>query len=97
LKYLLDDFGITTQPLAAVYCDNQSARHIASNPSFHERIKHIEIDCHIVREKLQAKLFQLLPIPSSQQAADISTKPLEPVRFDPIVSKLGLINIYHAA
>jgi len=97
LKYLLDDFSITTQPLAGVYCDNQSARHIASNPSFHERTKHIEIDCHIVREKLQAKLFQLLPIPSSQQPADIFTKPLEPARFDPIVSKLGLVNIYHAA
>ncbi|XP_014506372.1 uncharacterized protein LOC106766129 [Vigna radiata var. radiata] len=51
----------TVQPDAGVvlYCDNNSERHIAYNQSFHERTKHIELDCHVVCEKIQAYAFCL--------------------------------------
>ncbi|XP_058762908.1 uncharacterized protein LOC131636299 [Vicia villosa] len=46
----------------SVYCDSKSAIYLAHNPTFHERSKHIELDCHVVREKLQIKLIHLLHV-----------------------------------
>lgn len=94
LLYLLNDLHITCSKPPVLYCDNQSALHIAANPVFHERTKHLEIDCHIVREKLQAGVLKLLPVSSQDQIADFFTKPLLPKTFSLLLSKLGLIDIY---
>jgi len=65
LTYLITNLHVKDFLPSALYCDNQAARHIAHNLSFHERTKHINLFCHVVREKLKEKLFQLLPIRTS--------------------------------
>ncbi|GAU40997.1 hypothetical protein TSUD_92220 [Trifolium subterraneum] len=94
LTYLLRDLQVTYINKPALFCDSQSARHIASNPVFHERTKHIDIDCHVVRERLQAELMKLLPISGHEQTTDIFTKALHPANFNRLISKLGLLDIY---
>ena len=75
LIYLLCDLHIFCGNCPILYCDNQSPPHIVTNPVFHERTKHLEIDCHIVRDKLTSGLMKLLLVSSSHQLADMFTKP----------------------
>jgi len=84
LVYLFQDFKVLFEQPSLLYCDNDSARYIVANPVFHERTKHFEIDCHIVREKLK-KCPILLSISTTEQLADIYTKVLGPLSFKNII------------
>nr|KYP54748.1 Copia protein [Cajanus cajan] len=77
-----------------LYYDNQIAFHIASNLVFHERTKHIEIDCHFIREKLLSKELITEFISSNDQLANILTKYLRGPKIQFICSKLGAYNFY---
>ncbi|RVX12228.1 Retrovirus-related Pol polyprotein from transposon TNT 1-94 [Vitis vinifera] len=50
--FLLEELRFGKDEQMKLICDNQAALHIASNPVFHERTKHIEVDCHFIREKI---------------------------------------------
>ncbi|KAH9671963.1 protein kinase domain-containing protein [Citrus sinensis] len=76
LKALFADLGHLQHDPMTVICDNQSALYITENHVYHERTKHIELDFHFMRERVQSNLLLPLHIPTSMQAADVFTKPL---------------------
>ena len=94
LRQLLHDFGILSSSPTLPLCDNQAAIHIASNPTFHERTKHIEIDCHFVRDKVTDGFLKLMLIRSQHQLADLFAKPLPAASFFSLLSKMAVKDIH---
>lgn len=71
LTALLKDLGIHNLPPTLLKCDNKAALSIAANPVLHERTKHIELDCHYIRDKITAGEIITQHVPSYAQVADI--------------------------
>lgn len=90
LRNLLLELHCPITQATMVYCDKVSAVYLSSNPVQHQRTKHIEIDIHFVREKVQMGQVRVHHIPSSQQYADIFTKGLPSSLFTSFRSSLGV-------
>ena len=94
LRWLLQDLGIDCSTAVPIHCDNRSAIQITHNDVFHERTKHIEINCHFVRHHLLQGTLQFRSVSSQDQLADIFTKPMPPGRFRDLISKLKLASVH---
>ena len=90
LSRLLHELTVEDITPIPLKCDNQAAIYIAKNPVYHDRTKHIELDCHFVRHKLLEGLISLTHVHTTMQLADILTKPLSGPSHHSIMSKLGV-------
>ncbi|KAJ9539359.1 hypothetical protein OSB04_032092 [Centaurea solstitialis] len=84
------NMGVPQYSPTSLWCDNNTAIQIAHNHVFHERTKHIEIDCHFVRQQVALKTIQLQPISSIEQPTNIFTTANLPGFFCKLVSELNL-------
>ncbi|XP_058008085.1 uncharacterized mitochondrial protein AtMg00810-like [Hevea brasiliensis] len=64
ISFLLANFKIPMQTLISLHCDNQAAIHISNNPTFHERTKHIDIDCQVVWQHIIDEFLMTVHTPS---------------------------------
>ena len=91
---LMKELGIEVNKPVSFYCDSKAAIYIAANPVFHERTKHIERDCHCVRDAVKAGLISTTHVRTKEQRADILTKALGRAQFEFLSSKLGVQDLH---
>lgn len=75
-------------------CDNKVSIQIVANLIFHERTKHVEINCRFIREQLNAGEIKTRFVRSLDQEVDMFTKTLGGQQHCRLMDKLGLKNIY---
>ena len=94
LQKLLEELHITVEFPIKLYCDNKAVISISHNPVQHDKAKHIKMDRHFIKEKIEKGTICMTYIPTREQLADIFTKGLQRSSFEDFIYKLDMINIY---
>ncbi|KAM2532001.1 hypothetical protein PS1_000671 [Malus domestica] len=94
LRKLLGGLGFKAKEATSLYCDNKSAQEIAENPVQHDITKHVEVDHHFIKEKLEKKIVSIPFVNSEEQLADILTHAVSSRSFGDSLVKLGMCDIY---
>jgi hypothetical protein len=92
LRMLFKELKVFLPTAPILWCDNISVLALASNPMFHARTKHIEVDYHFIQEKVLRRDVLLKFISTGDQIANIFTKGLSSARFLFLKSKLMVLS-----
>ncbi|RVW63737.1 Retrovirus-related Pol polyprotein from transposon RE1 [Vitis vinifera] len=97
IRRLLEELKMTGSSLMKLYCDNRVAISVAHNPVLHDRTKHVEVDKHFIKEKIDNRLVCMTYIPTEEKVANVFTKGLYKRQFDFLVGKLTMEDIFKPA
>ena len=90
LRRLLTEIGFSPNRKSKLFCDNKAAISISENPVQHDRTKHVEVDRHFIKEKLEGGIIEFPFVRSEEQLADILTKAVNPKNFREVLAKLNI-------
>jgi len=90
IKKLITEIGFPPQLPSQLKCDNKAAISISENPIQHDRTKHVEVDRHFIKEKIEDSSIELPFVRSEDQLVDILTKVVTSKAFTCVLSKLSI-------
>ena len=90
LRMLLHAVGHKQSVATVIHCDNQGALILTADPSFHSHAKHIDVQYHFSREHVESGELLFTYVHTSENLADIFTKPLPEPLFTKFRRMLGI-------
>lgn len=90
LKGILQELNVAGCECIDIMCDNSSAIKLSKNPVMHRRTKHIDVRYHYLRNLTNEGAMRLLYCGTSEQIADIMTKPIKLDQFEKLSKMLGV-------
>ena len=90
LHLLLKEIGFAVNGPTTIHIDNQSAIALTSNPEYHARTKHIDIQYYYIYLKVANNTIKFKYIPTANMAADGLTKPLQRLKHAKFVNMLNM-------
>jgi hypothetical protein len=91
LRMLLHAIGFSQRKATNIWCDNQGALILTADPSFHSRAKHIDVQYHFSRDRVERGELKFTYVHTSENMADIFTKPLPEPLFKKFRTMLGIM------
>ena len=76
-----------------IYCDNKATINISHNPVHRDRMKHVEVDRHFIKDCTICTTYVL----TTKQAIDVLIKGLPRPLFEKLIDKMGMFNLYSPA
>ena len=91
---MLEELKIKHDQSMLLFSDNKATIEISRNPVQHDRTKHVEVDSHFIKEKIESGVLTLSYVSTKKQVANILIKGLARSVFDHMINKLGMTDIY---
>lgn len=79
---------MTIEQLMKLYCDKKAAINSSHNPIYHDRVKHVKVIRHFIKEKIEEGIICLIYVPTTDQVSDLFTKIIWRQVFDRLANKL---------